>query len=379
MTRMILKNSQGHTVRVIELEGEECIVVYRGDTRRVEFFSNVVKLDKRKIEYKILVKTSSQEINQKGFLEIPNVGRLYSEQNITDVVSDVCREEESQKFWWLSLSSVGLVAIAFIALLLSLPQKAPNVEEELKQHVVKVIKRAPKPTPVEKGDSFAQKNTKQTQKKETKKAKKKNIKRLGALAVLGRINKSRSKGGLDLGAASTSYGPGLGGKKGSGGVQTSLYGKGLIGAPVGAGDNVKGAGGYGTKGKGGGKDGYGQLSLIGSSGTASIPLGREAIIQGGLDQGLIAEVIQKNMGQVRFCYEQGLQTDPKLSGRVAVSFIIGSNGRIKSADLKSTTLHSSLVEQCIVMRLKTWKFPIPEGGVDVKVSYPFLLRRLGSS
>jgi hypothetical protein len=30
-----------------------------------------------------------------------------------------------------------------------------------------------------------------------------------------------------------------------------------------------------------------------------------------------------------------------------------------------------------MMRLKTWKFPLPEGGVDVKVSYPFILRRAG--
>ena len=141
--------------------------------------------------------------------------------------------------------------------------------------------------------------------------------------------------------------------------------------------NIKGGGGYGTKGKGGGKAGYGKLSLVGSAGNAPIPLGKEAIVQGGLDRDLISAVIERNKGQITFCYEQGLQGDPTLGGRVAVNFEIGSNGRVRTAGILNTTLHSSMVENCIIRRLKSWKFPLPEGGVNVKVSYPFLLRRRG--
>jgi hypothetical protein len=146
---------------------------------------------------------------------------------------------------------------------------------------------------------------------------------------------------------------------------------------LGAGGNVQGAGGYGTKGKGGGQSGYGKLSLTGSSGAMPIPLGQEASVAKGLDKDMIAAVIQKNLGQVRFCYEQGLQSDAKLSGRVAIDFTIGGNGLVKTAGVENTTLNSKMIEDCLVMRLKTWKFPLPEGGVDVKVSYPFVLRRSG--
>ncbi|RYZ78956.1 MAG: AgmX/PglI C-terminal domain-containing protein [Proteobacteria bacterium] len=41
------------------------------------------------------------------------------------------------------------------------------------------------------------------------------------------------------------------------------------------------------------------------------------------------------------------------------------------------SMNSKIIEDCIVMRLKTWQFPLPQGGVDVKVSYPFVLRRAG--
>src|SRR5690606_33539145 len=148
--------------------------------------------------------------------------------------------------------------------------------------------------------------------------------------------------GLNLGAAQTSAGPGLGGTEGSGGVQTSIYAKGIVSAPLGAGGNVQGAGGYGTKGKGGGQAGYGNLSLVGSTGAAPIPLGGEAVIAQGLDRDQIAAVINRNLGQVRFCYEQGLQSEPNLSGRVSVAFTIGGNGLVKAANVASTTLNAKV-------------------------------------
>jgi hypothetical protein len=203
------------------------------------------------------------------------------------------------------------------------------------------------------------------------------LKRMGALAVLGSLSKGKQKGGVDLGAVNTSAGPGLGGTQGSGGVQTSLYGKGVVAAPVGVGGNIQGAGGYGTKGKGGGQAGYGKLSLIGSAGTSSMALTQEASVASGLDRDQIAAVINKNLGQVRFCYEQGLQADPNLNGRVAVAFTIGGNGAVKVANVDNSTMNSKAIEDCIVMRLKTWQFPLPQGGVDVKVTYPFVLRRAG--
>jgi hypothetical protein len=50
---------------------------------------------------------------------------------------------------------------------------------------------------------------------------------------------------------------------------------------------------------------------------------------------------------------------------------------VKTADIENTSINSKIIEDCIVMRLKTWQFPLPQGGVDVKVSYPFVLRRAG--
>ena len=373
MSKVYLLNSNQETVRVFNLQSENASLVHCFDNQRLEVVKSIEELEEAKRDFEFIADISTK--NKKDFpISVPGWGVLSLNESKA-LHGNVEVEEEDTKPWWTALSVVVVGGIVFGALMQFIPKTTPEIEEELKQHVVKIIKRAPK---VRQESVAAARFSTKTQKTPTKKVKR-SVKRLGALAVLGRLNKrSKKRGGLNLGAVKTSPGPGLGGTKGSGGVQTSLYGKGVISAPVGAGNNIKGAGGYGTKGRGGGKDGFGQMSLVGSLGTSSIPLGKEAIIQGGLDQESISAVIQRNMGQIRFCYEQGLQSDPKLMGRVAVDFTIGGTGRVKVASLSSSTLHSQLVEKCILMRLKTWKFPSPEGGVDVKVSYPFMLRRLGA-
>ncbi|MDX9730362.1 MAG: AgmX/PglI C-terminal domain-containing protein [Bdellovibrionales bacterium] len=375
--RLALENNDGVVVRTLawpEGESDTLTIVRRKDTRRLELLASLEALKVKRLEYETLGTISRADV-EKGSVEIAGVGRLTPmKENAAILLNE--KYGTQKEFWRGSLATVFVLFIAFVSVMKTRPLENPKAEEEIQQQVVQIIKRIqvkpqPKPAQVNIADTRV---SAQTTRPANKSA---SIKRMGALAVFGSAKSGSQKGGVNLGAVNTTAGPGLGGTEGSGGVQTSIYGKGLVAAPLGAGGNMQGGGGYGTKGKGGGQAGYGQISLVGSAGTAPIPLGREAIIGGGLDRDLIADVINRNLGQVRFCYEQGLQGDPALAGRVAVDFTIGSNGQVKVASVGSTTLNSKLVEDCILLRLRTWKFPLPEGGMDVKVSYPFALRRTG--
>jgi len=110
-----------------------------------------------------------------------------------------------------------------------------------------------------------------------------------------------------------------------------------------------------------------------------IPIPSAASVDGGLSPDSIADVIRRNLGQIRFCYEKGLQLQPGLAGRVNMSWTIDGSGGVQLAKIKKTSLNNSSVENCIVQRLRTWKFPIPQNNADVKVSYPFLLKKTGAS
>ncbi|KHD89404.1 MAG: hypothetical protein OM95_03270 [Bdellovibrio sp. ArHS] len=371
--RLILEDNAGNVTRQIPVTEKKAQLIQRFDTKRLEVVTDTAALTKDKIKFSKLADLDFDEMKDRKF-PLGNFGSLRLVQAIKNVPVDGSVRTDSKK----DLKASMLFAFAVFLLLLSIYQFAPRenakVTEELKQQVVKIVQtKEMKRKTVEPTTNMAADPT--ATKMPTKRAEL--VKRSGALSALGSLRSGKQRGGLNLGAVNTTAGIGLGGTGGSGGVQTSLYGKGITSAPLGTGGNIQGGGGYGTKGKGGGQAGYGSLSLVGSAGGAPVPLGAEAEVAQGLDRSAIDEVIRRNLGQVRFCYEQALQGTPNLSGRVAMGFTIGGNGLVKSASVESSSMANKGVEDCITMRLKTWKFPVPQGGVDVKVTYPFVLRRQG--
>jgi hypothetical protein len=372
---LILENKDGEVIRTFLFNGNQAHVIQRSDTKRLEVLGSLEDLYQKKIKFNELGQIRRENLDQLDFA-IPGLGKIKNASEKIRIVKDPEPSEDTNSLWYAIFLLTFVTFVGFLAFLFNQAPMTDALEQELRQEVVKLIQKVQVKPVVPKTEVT------NNQKTETAKPVKPVIapgavKRMGALGVLGSLKNSPNKGGLNLGAAQTTAGPGLGGNAGSGGVQTNMYAKGLVGAPLGAGANVKGAGGYGTKGKGGGQAGYGNTSLIGSTGGTSVALASEATSGGGLDRDAIAAVIQRNIGQVRFCYEQALQGAPDLNGRVSVDFVIGGSGQVKTAGIGSTSLNSKAVEDCILLRLKSWKFPLPENGVDVKVSYPFVLRRSG--
>ncbi|MHB8873998.1 MAG: TonB family protein, partial [Myxococcaceae bacterium] len=80
---------------------------------------------------------------------------------------------------------------------------------------------------------------------------------------------------------------------------------------------------------------------------------------------------------VRYCYESALQRAPGLEGKVMVKFVISSAGQVVSATVSSSTVSNDALESCITTRVRTWRFPKPQGGGIVVVSYPFVFKYAG--
>ena len=53
------------------------------------------------------------------------------------------------------------------------------------------------------------------------------------------------------------------------------------------------------------------------------------MLSGGLSQEQVRRTIRRHVNEVRFCYEQGLQQNPSIEGRVSVRFIIANNGTVQ--------------------------------------------------
>ncbi|QDK45081.1 hypothetical protein DOM22_07875 [Bdellovibrio sp. ZAP7] len=131
-----------------------------------------------------------------------------------------------------------------------------------------------------------------------------------------------------------------------------------------------------TNGKGGGKNASGMGGMAaGGTGNAGVGLiEEESEITGGLDREVIAQYIKSKLGQILYCYERQLSANPDLFGKVAVKFTIGGTGQVEQQIIGDTTLKNSTVEGCILNRVAAWKFPAPQGGTRVLVTYPFLFK-----
>jgi hypothetical protein len=93
----------------------------------------------------------------------------------------------------------------------------------------------------------------------------------------------------------------------------------------------------------------------------------------GVDPVKTQAFVKTRLGEVQRCYERGKMDDPDLKGRVTLKISIAETGAVTSATVDGSSLHSSVVESCIVTTVKGWKFPAPVGGPAV-ISYPFNLK-----
>jgi glutamine cyclotransferase len=94
--------------------------------------------------------------------------------------------------------------------------------------------------------------------------------------------------------------------------------------------------------------------------------------EGTLSKDEIRKVVVEHIGEIRRCYNQGLERDPELAGRIVVGFEITGTGAVGRSEISESTLKDAAVGVCVAGAIKTWQFPAPKGG-SVAVEYPFVL------
>ncbi len=416
--KLVLQNRTGQLARVYEWAGDDVKIVFRHDTRRVEPVLSTEAFKAQGIEFDLLHKSTASRLEKTPFV-MPGVGSwsIQSADALMLVPEINMKDEDDRKEIVLVGQWVSGVQVGFIALMLLLgyffkPEIKPEEVTTIRTvQIEKIAENKPvftkpvaeKPREIPRARPVVQKQAvkRPEPKIVTRRAPKQPKHRLataqapksapaldslGALGALGGMGKKmQSGGGLNLNGSSIARGGeqgrgggGVGGL-GSGGVTNALFGKGLIAASPGSGARAGSAGGYGTRGKGGGRMGYGNSKILGASGGTVAPLDSESFIEGGLTRAQVEEVILRNMGQITYCYEKGLQSEPSLKGRVSVSFVVGANGKVSLARLQHTSVESKQLEGCIVGRVKQFQFPRPVAGVNVQVQYPFSFRRVSSN
>lgn len=150
-------------------------------------------------------------------------------------------------------------------------------------------------------------------------------------------------------------------------------------ANSGAGSGTSGGSGLNLGGGGGGTvrpgaAGGGLASVGNTGGGSTAEGGKETKVQG--PKGNANASAQVSGGQVsnasrvvagmragfRACYNQGLASNPDMSGGVHVTAQIGPNGEVRSASASPSGSISGAVASCIAARVRSAQFDPPQGG-----------------
>ncbi len=165
-------------------------------------------------------------------------------------------------------------------------------------------------------------------------------------------------------------GPKVGDARGEGGMGLKS-----LGGHGGGGDGSGlGLARIGTNGIGGGLANYGdgKGGLRGKeNGEIGLGPGKPEVV-GSIDPELIRKVVHEHRAQIRTCYETQLTTRPNLAGKLVSAWTIDPAGAVTEAHTQESTLRDRAVETCVAAKIKTWRFPIPKGGGEVFVTYPFI-------
>ncbi len=94
-------------------------------------------------------------------------------------------------------------------------------------------------------------------------------------------------------------------------------------------------------------------------------------VDGNLDQKAVARSIKRRLGAIKACYNRELKRNPDLKGKIVVRFTIETNGRVGQIFVVSNTMGNDKVANCIINKMRRWRFPRPSGG-PVGVSFPFV-------
>jgi serine protease inhibitor len=99
-------------------------------------------------------------------------------------------------------------------------------------------------------------------------------------------------------------------------------------------------------------------------------------LTGSISKKVINQIIQSHRIQIKSCYLKELPRNPKIKDQVYVRFIISPSGIVYPQIINALDKNNFAVEQCIIEKIKTWKFPIPTGGGIVSFVHQFIFKQM---
>src|SRR5450631_1784107 len=160
------------------------------------------------------------------------------------------------------------------------------------------------------------------------------------------------------------------GESGGNGLRLSGLDNGGGGHGLGVGIGGIGTCGTGNCGPSGFANSVGRLGREHKTSAPVIHIG-VSTVSGRLPAEVVQRIVRQNYGRFRMCYENGLRSNPNLTGRVTARFVISREGSVSNVQNGGSDIPDSGVVSCVVQAFYGLSFPAPDNGI-VSVSYPIM-------
>lgn len=89
---------------------------------------------------------------------------------------------------------------------------------------------------------------------------------------------------------------------------------------------------------------------------------------------MIRNVVTKKLGQVQFCYSNGLKNNQNLPEKVVLEWVVAPSGKVQRVDIVKSTIRNAIFETCLKENVIAWQFPSSNDDkyTSYTVRYPFL-------
>ena len=91
----------------------------------------------------------------------------------------------------------------------------------------------------------------------------------------------------------------------------------------------------------------------------------------GCKKANIESVVRRRAGVIRACYEQRLQVNASLKGKITMRWTIAGDGGVEGANATSDSLGDAETTNCLLRAVRRMKFEPPEAGICV-IQWPFV-------
>jgi Ca-activated chloride channel family protein len=95
----------------------------------------------------------------------------------------------------------------------------------------------------------------------------------------------------------------------------------------------------------------------------------QIVVNGGVSQASVQHVAKKHNSEILSCYQQALQKQPNVQGKLVIKLAIAANGHVTQASFVSNPFSDQTLVACLTQKLKQWRFANARAPGEATITY----------